>query len=137
MPKPFSITIDVEESDVGTVFRLLNRTPGVVKLHLDLEPDRPTGLRKNGEMRRPYTQRRTSLRPSLRGEVLALVKGKPLDRADIYAALNPSNESARKTSVRNALYNSERDGFLKKVGKKQVALTEKGTAALKAASEEA
>ena len=43
MPKPFQISLQVEEVAFGKVVRILNDTPGVVKidLHLDGSP-KPT-----------------------------------------------------------------------------------------------
>src|SRR5258708_2135645 len=44
----FSIAIDVEESALGNVLRLLNRTPGVAKFHLDLDTLSKKSVPKNG-----------------------------------------------------------------------------------------
>jgi hypothetical protein len=134
MPKPFSITIDVEESAVGQVFRMLHRTPGVIKLHLDLDPEKAQPVKKNGEARKPYVRARDV--GSLKLELLKLVSnGKPMLRSDIHAKLNPSDAQPRKTSVRNCIYNSQRDGFLKDAGKGQVTITEKGKTSLKPGKE--
>lgn len=41
MPKPFLLGIEVEEIALGKIMRVLNKMPGVVKLHMDF--NKPNG----------------------------------------------------------------------------------------------
>lgn len=52
MPKTFPILIDVEEIAVGRVMRVLNKMPGVAKLHLDLVEKKEA--KANGSTRPPH-----------------------------------------------------------------------------------
>jgi hypothetical protein len=118
MPKPFSISIEVEEASVGQVFRLLNRTPGVVKLHLDLDEAKKTRKLNGGGERKP---RKSGGRLKLYS---LLAGGKPATTEQINAAMQ--GEDMTPTTVRNVLYNSQRQGFIKAKSKGQYVLTDKG-----------
>lgn len=52
MPKTFPILIDVEEIAVGRIMRVLNKMPGVAKLHLDMANEKPA--KANGSTRPPH-----------------------------------------------------------------------------------
>ena len=137
MPKPFMLTIEIEEIAVGPVIRRLTNMPGIVALHMDLDKlnAKPGGggFKKNGEARKPYTPRAPRPIGTMRADMLALLKsGKPMESKAIHAALNPSGGDKQKTSVRNTIYNAKRDGFIKQAGDGKMALAEKGRAALKA-----
>jgi hypothetical protein len=117
MPKPFSMTIEVEETAVGPIFRLLNRQPGVITVHIDLDQDKG---KLNGGERKPRKTGKDSPRMKLYG---ALASGKPVERDRIEAALHGVGGP---TTMRNTLYNSIRDGLIKETSKGLYALTEKG-----------
>ena len=128
------LTIEIEEIAVGPVIRRLTNMPGIVALHMDLDKlsAKPGG--QVGVKRGPYKKNGAdSSRSSLRGEVLRMMSdGKPIERKAIHNAFNPTAAEPRRTSLRNVIYNAERDGYLKKAGAGKVALAEKGRAALKA-----
>jgi hypothetical protein len=119
MPKPFSMTIDVEETAVGPIFRLLNRQPGVISVHIDLDNNRPK-LNGSGGERKPRKMGKDAPRTKL---YAAMAKGKPVTMDHIKAALHGVGGP---TTIRNTVYNSERQGFIKQSPKGHYALTEKG-----------
>lgn len=118
MPKPFSMTLEVEESAVGPIFRLLNRQPGVIGVHIDLDQDKPKKLNGGGE-RKPRALGKDAPRMKL---YAAMASGKPVAREQIEAALHGIGST---TTVRNVIYNSQRQGFIKQTSKGYL-LTEKG-----------
>jgi hypothetical protein len=131
MPKPLPITIEVEEAYAGAVIRALHRMPGIASLHLNLDMDTrpPTGMKLNGQPRKLPKGKKAGGRRVL----YELLDGKQaVHRDEIAQLLNPSNTVKNRTTVRNMLYNTMRQGFIKSAGKHHYALTQKGKAQLEA-----
>jgi hypothetical protein len=119
VPKPIKLSVDVEESQVGTVMRLLHKTPGVVSLNFDLGESKPHG--NNGAVRSPRagTKRAALLK--------ALTDGKPHDYDEIRQRTGQTIKE-----FHNTRYNAVRDGFAKIVGDRMLQIGARGIAQLKA-----
>lgn len=112
MPKTFPIVIDVEEVAVGRVMRLLNKTPGVAKFHLDL--DREQKQFTNGEARAHSPDRKPYARFDVPGEDVvleALQKKSPLigrELGEIFA-----NQGRSSKSISSCLYKLRTSDMIK------------------------
>src|SRR5215467_13912680 len=80
MPTTFKILLEVEESALGHVMRLLHRTPGVAKF--DMLLDKPTAGKANGLAGEP---KRTRFRSEVSGAdaIIKMLKKKPLKLPEI------------------------------------------------------
>lgn len=104
MPKTFPILIDVEEIAVGRVMRILNKLPGVAKLHLDMGGGKP---KANGPVanRPPYRKFSSKAEEDI---LAALYTGKQLTSAqlrDVFVA-----KGRAPGSVASSLTQAQRDG---------------------------
>lgn len=116
MPKTFPILIDVEEIAVGRVMRMLNKLPGVAKLHLDLE-----GVGKsNGAGRTHSADRKPHGRFEVSGEeaILQALNGRPpMTSAQLAGAFEAQGRSPKSISSclhklrSEGLINSTHDGY--------------------------
>lgn len=123
MAKLFPIGIEVEEVAVGSVLRILNKTPGVAKLHLNL-----LGEEKEVNQPEEITQvmpPKRQPRPHSMGTIIAQALSKaPLHSKILREGLVRGGFAHASLPSQLAKMNS--DGLIKKVGVGTWRITEKG-----------
>jgi hypothetical protein len=102
MPKPMTMTIDVEEIAFGAVFRRLDTMPGVISIN----------LRGSGPKPAPSSTRRKGGSATVECLILgALVEAtKPLSRPDLVAAVTAGGKQA--SSMPDALVKLKRKSHI-------------------------
>lgn len=108
MPKTFPILIDVEEIAVGRVMRVLNKMPGVSKLHLDLQEKKQA--KANGASR-PATGRVNLAHSGNDTALAALYRKSPQTTGDLRAFFVAEGRSPH--SINSVMHNLKRAGDVK------------------------
>jgi hypothetical protein len=111
MPKLFPINIEVEELAVGKVMRLLNSTPGVAKLHLDLE--HKNNKLNGGTPRGPYAPRKQPVSLEETGEEVvgkALYAKSPMTVSELREKFLEQGRS--KSSISSVVHTMKNNGDL-------------------------
>lgn len=131
MPKPLSVTVEVEEIALGRVIRILNRTPGVVRFNLNLQGDRPEGEEAEGEQPHGNTGR-TPRKGKIGGRrimlgMLAQAKGKPVSAKQFKPVFEGDGISHK--SVHTVAHILKKIGHIKQVDIGTYVMTPKGKAA--------
>jgi DNA-binding PadR family transcriptional regulator len=126
MAKLFPIGIEVEEVAVGRVLRILNGTPGVAKLHLNLmnetvAPKEDAVAQEIANVLPPARPPRQGSMKMIIAKVLAVA---PCHNKVLKEALKRNGFS--ESSLPSQMLQMRLDGFVKKVGVGTWRLTEKG-----------
>jgi hypothetical protein len=111
MSKTFPMMIDVEDIAVGRVMRLLHKTPGVVKFHLDM--DRAGGkVASNGDARAHSPNRKPYSRFAIPGDqaILDLLYRRPMLSTELAAAFGEQGRSPK--SISSCLHKLKTDGLI-------------------------
>ncbi|HEX8836759.1 MAG TPA: hypothetical protein VF748_07475 [Candidatus Acidoferrum sp.] len=104
MPRLHSIRIEVEEVAVGHLMRVLHHTPGVAKVHYDLEHSGGTSSKQNGVAHPNKGRPRKEFGVTGHEFVLAVLMkaGKPLHIAELAKAFEDSGRAP--TSANSAIH---------------------------------
>lgn len=130
----FPIMIEVEESAVGPVLRILNKTPGVAHFHLNLDKVRAARghktLKKTNGTTRPPPQDHDDGRPKPRQIIIAELLSGPKNLDHLRKKLNERGHD--ENSLSNFLYALKQAGLTESAGTGLHKLSERALAELKA-----
>lgn len=108
MPKPFSISIQVEESALGHVMRVLNRMEGVVTFDFDMDEQKRAPPKHNGATYKPRKIYEVSGRHFME-RIFAQAK-EPLTNGRLAQKFAADGRSEASTS--SILHNMRKEGLL-------------------------
>lgn len=126
MAKLFPIGIEVEEVAVGRVLRVLNNTPGVAKMHLNMLNEAPATeeIEAVSEVRQVLPPVRRAKENSSQMVVAQVLKLTPAHNTILKEALVRSGFSA--TSLPSLITKMRERGYVKRVGVGTWRITDKG-----------
>jgi len=130
MAKLFPIGIEVEEVAVGSVLRILNKTPGVAKLHLNLLNEAASTVDNTvtedvAEVRNTLPPVRQAKDGSSQMIVAQILRTAPVHNEILREALKRQGYSA--ASLASLITKMRENGFVKRVGVGIWKLTDKGS----------
>lgn len=129
MSKLFPIGIEVEEVAVGSVLRILNKTPGVAKLHLNLMNENPSEERDGGtvlsnEMASVLPRPRPPREGSVQTVIAKMLSVAPCHNKVLREALKRNKFS--ETGLPSQLTVMKAKGYIQKMGPGLWRLTNRG-----------
>lgn len=126
MAKLFPIGIEVEETAVGSVLRILNKTPGVAKLHLNLLNEGPTEVEAEAttEIQNVLPPVKPPKQGSTQMIIAKILSVAPCHNKVLREALKRNDFS--ETSLPSQLNQMVSKGFVTKVGVGTWRLTNRG-----------